>query len=297
MDIVLEETLMHFVCTIYMGERSRGASLTDVAFVSQNRIVAAHRCASKLYYIQLNDSGGYTILDELVLTIRDKPHPTEMMDVIGSTIYLTSYTEYMTIIDIRDEKLVVRSSTRLNYVDTPYHGIEIFGNFVYVTPSNKVTGDDRIVVWNIAKNKVEDRIELPNIGKIVRIKDVTHISEDRIVLIGIYKTGAGDMTAAGYKSNGFIGLYTGKFEELDRVEVESVHFDSITSKDGYFFATGADMEGGNIYVGSIVNDKLSPIVTHPTEDFPHGIAVYNDKLAYTSYKTSALYIRDIATYM
>jgi hypothetical protein len=297
MEINLQESLMHFECKIYMGNRSRGASLTDVAFVSQNRIVAAHRCAAKLYYIQINDDGGYTLLDELILTIHNKPHPTEMMDVVGSTIYMTSFTEYMSIVDIRENRFVLRSSTRMNYVGTPYHGIEVFRNFVYVTPSNKATGDDRIIIWNIEKNKIESRIELPNIGKSVRIKDITHVSEDRIVLLGAYKCEERDMMAAGYTSNGFIGLYTNDFVELDRVEFEGVHFDSVTSKDGTFFGTGADMEGGYIYVGTIDGNSLSPIVKHPAQDFPHGIAVYHDKLAYTSYSTSSLYITDIATYM
>jgi hypothetical protein len=295
MEIILQEPLTQYAAAIYLGNRKRHPSVTDVVFVSEHRIVVAHRYGCKLCYIQLNSPTEYTILDELLLTIRDKPHPTEMMDIVGSTIYLISFTPYMSIIDIRGDKLHVRTSIRVNNSLTPYHGIQAANNVVYITPANIFVGDDRIVVWDTEKNKIAKYIQSPNLTSDVRIKDITFVTEDRVVLFGVYK--GNDMLNAGHSSNGFIGLYTKDFVQLDRIEFENVHFDSVTSKDGTFFGTGADMEGGYIYVGTIGGDKLSPIVKHRVQDFPHGIAVYNDKLAYTSYKTSAVYITDIATFM
>ena len=297
MELIIEEPHNKFVLQIYLGKRFRYPSVTDVVFVSSDRIVVAHRYACKLYYIQFSDPcySHHRIVDELVLHVNGKQHQTEMMDISGNTIYLISYSEYLTIIDIVADTLCVRKTVLLNQTQSPYHGIQVYMNYVYITPSNKAAGDDRIIVWNTEHDNIAHKLTSPDIGPNIRIKDIAFLSDTRIILLGNYKT-INAMTNKGHTFNGFIGLYTHEFRELDIVPYSTTHFDSVTSKDGVFYATGSDLEGGYIYVGSTVDDKLSAIVKHPVQDFPHGITVYNDKLAYTSYATSAVYITDVASY-
>jgi hypothetical protein len=295
MEIILKEPVLPSDLPIYLGNRSRFPTVTDVVFVSENRIVVAHRNACKVYYIELEETKKYRILDEIVLYVNGRPHRTEMMDIRNSSIYLISYTEYLTIIDIIGDKLHIRQSIPLNKTHSPYHGIQVSGNNVYITPSNKRNGDDSIVVWNTITNRIQERIQSPDIGSTIRIKDITFIREDRIVLLGNYKVET-DMMTPGHIFHGFIGLYTLDFRKICHVEFDTTQFDSVTSKDGIYYATGADLEGGYIYKGGLINDELSPIQKYSVHDFPHGICIYGTKLAYTSYTTSAVYITELDEY-
>jgi hypothetical protein len=291
MEIILEEPLNRFATKIYNGTRYRYPSVTDVVFVTPDRIVATHRYACKLYYIQL-EGANYRILDELTLYVNGQMYQTEMMDIRDTTIYLISFSERLTIIDIVHDKLQVRQGMSLNSTNTQYHGIQVHKNLLYLTPSNKAVGDDSIIVWNTDTHAIVQRID---IGSNVRIKDITFLSDERIVLLGNYKTTT-NMTMHGHTFNGFIALYTRDFKQLDVVTYTTTHFDSVTSKDGIFYATGDDANDGYIYVGSADNDKLTPIKQHKVQDFPHGIAIHGNKLAYTSYATSGVYITDVVNF-
>lgn len=297
MEIVLKEPLPQNELPLYTGNRSRYPSVTDIVFVSHDRIVVAHRYACKLYYIELDETLPlkYRILDTIVLKINGHSHLTEMMDIHNSTIYLISYTEYVTIIDVIGDRLRVRKSMALNHVSTPYHGIQIFEDSVYITPSNKGVGDDTIIVLDALTTRIMKRLQLSNMASQIRIKDITFISKDRIVLLGNYKVKT-SMIMPGHIIHGFIGLYTKDFVKIHSVSFISTHFDSVTSKNGIFYATGSDLEGGYIYTGRIENDTIAAIKKHIVADFPHGISIYNTKLAYTSYATSAVYITDISNY-
>ena len=294
MEIILEEPLNRFATKLYNGTRFRYPSVTDVVFVTPDRIVAAHRYACKLYYIQLEEQ-NYRILDELTLYVNGQMYQTEMMDIRGTTIYLISFSERLTIVDIVHDKLHVRQGISLNSTNTPYHGIQVHKNLLYLTPSNNAVGDDSIIVWNTDTNAIVQRIQSPDVGSNVRIKDITFLSDERIVLLGNYKTTT-NMLMPGHTFTGFIGLYTRDFKQLDIVTYTNIHFDSVTSKDGIFYATGDDTKDGYIYVGSTDNDKLTPIKKHKVQGFPHGIAIHGDKLAYTSYTTSGVYITDVVNF-
>ena len=298
MEIVFAEPLPANEPLLYLGQRQRYPSVTDVVFVSSDRIVVAHRYACKLYYIELV-ADSHRILDEIVIYNGAKKQQTEMMDIRGSTLYLISYTDSLTLIDIVGDSLKVRSQTVLNKTRSPYHGIQVHGNKVYITPSNKAKGDDRIIVWNTETDRIDNRIQSPDLSANVRIKDITFLTEDRIVILGNYKT-ATPMTTPGHVFDGFIGLYTGDFRELHTIQYAATQFDSVVSKDGTFYATGSDLTSGYIYVGSLdptdQTDRRIRINKYPVQDFPHGISICANKLAYTSYTTSAVYIVDVSIF-
>ena len=68
MEFIFNETIPKFWTQGYFnfGNQKRIATVTDVKFISENKLIVAHRAAAKLYLIELIDN-NYIIKDTLLL--------------------------------------------------------------------------------------------------------------------------------------------------------------------------------------------------------------------------------------
>jgi hypothetical protein len=288
MDIIITEPLNRFATKLYQGQRWRYPSMTDVKFLDNEYIVAAHRYGCKVYILQ-KQTNAFVIVRTLTLTYNGSPYPTESFTIVNNTIYMISFTNVMTIIGIMpDYSLKQMSSIQLHSNDVTCHGIAYHDNCLYITPSKKTIGTEYIVSYNTLNGELK---QITSLGDDIRVKNLTFLPNDLVVVIVNYKTKT-TMMDIGHKFNGSIRLYTLDFKQLDSIEVPLTHFDDIVSKNNIFYATGADLEGGYIYKGIVEDNRFTSIYKHQTHDFPHGIDIKENTIAYTSYATSGIHFID-----
>jgi hypothetical protein len=292
MDIYIHEPITVYAEKIYQGSsHSRITSMTDVKWMSETRIIAAHRYAGKLYIIDIS-GGRYKIITTYTHTYKNKLYTTEMFDIDKERkkIYLICFTEMFFIFDILPtDTIVCVKSVQLNTANIPYHGIRLHMNHLFITPSYKNYGIEAIKKYNIHNNCITD-INLPD--KNIRIKHISILPDNTILLLICYKTDT-VMSMLTHYSSGCIRLYSPDFRTiLDTYDLPSIHLDSIVSQDYVFYATCRDLTRGFLLKGCICNQKIMEETRFACEDFPHGIDIFGSKIAYTSYTTSGVHIID-----
>ncbi len=265
--------------------------MTDVKWISDTRIIAAHRYAGKIYIIDIFGD-EYKIISTYTHTYKNKLYATEMFDIDKERqkIYLICFTEMFFILDILPtDTIVCVKSVQLNTANIPYHGIRLNMNHIFITPSYKNYGIEAIKKYDIHDNRVTD-INLPD--KNIRIKHITFLPDNTILLFICYKTDT-SMAMSTHCSSGCIRLYSPDFRTiLDTYELPSIHSDSIVSQNYVFYATCRDLSQGFLLKGCIRNQKIMEETRIACEDFPHGIDILGSKIAYTSYTTSGIHIID-----
>jgi hypothetical protein len=284
--ITIIETPNIYTQVLYLGERSRTTTLTDVKFITSTRILVGHRYAGKLYLIDIiGDS--YIIRHTLEVTRDGKRIQTEAFVVVGDTVYMIDYTEYLYCIKIKNNILQQIYNIKLNNTKTPYHGVFYHESHLYLTPSSRVhTNNEPVVKFDLNTHTI---LSFKAFSSTFRYKSLAILPNNNILLLLNYKAYTTYMTDKGHMTDSAIHLYSPSFELLDSKEIRDVHFDYITVANNYFYATGANKDGGFIYWGNISDRILSDVNLYPVEDFPHGITIHNDILAYTSYTTSTVY--------
>lgn len=148
MKIIFEEKNSQKLDKIYLKDKSRLPSVTDVKFINSNLIIVAHRYSYKLYLIKINfENKFYEILDTFLTIDEDKKiHFCESFEIKHNQItcnyelYLIFFSNYVWIfdIDLINNKFISKKLIKLNNGNT-YHGIKIYNNYLYLTPSNMLT--------------------------------------------------------------------------------------------------------------------------------------------------------------
>jgi hypothetical protein len=266
-------------------------------------IVIAHRYASKVYLIEIVNNTTYKIIDSIITKFNNITHLTESFQIHNTptnkkVIYLISYTEYLIIIDIEnDNKLKIMEVIKMNDTKTPYHGIKINKDYLYLTPSNKINNNnDNIIKFNLINKKYE-KMPLGDITHNYRMKDIIFITDEIVIIPIVYKQN-NTMINKNFNSDCSICLFSfPNLKLLDKIDFTNLHFDLGTSYENYFFITAHDEDGGNIYIGKIINNKIVMMDKKAVAGFPHSIDIYNNKIAYVSYSTSKAYIHYLSEFI
>jgi hypothetical protein len=287
MDIVIEEPLNNYAIKLYQEERWRYPSMTDVKFFRDNHIIAAHRYGCKVYMICV-DNNKHTVTHSIKISYNGKPYQTESFIVINNKIYMLSFSNVMTLIDILPDLTLKQRKHVVINIDKgyiPYHGIAFKDHTIYLTPSNKSIGTEHIITFDTITGRLTKQVSL---GENIRVKALTFLPNDVLVVVVNYKE-ITTMATKGHTFNGSIRVYSHNFTLLHSIEVPLTHFDGIVSDGNLFYATGADTRCGYIYKGSVVENKITSLEAFQVHDFPHGIDVKDNIIAYTSYATSGIH--------
>jgi hypothetical protein len=300
---IIENPKWHYTPILYYKTKSRTHTLTDISIVSKELIVVIHRFAGKVYLIKLeyDDTGKvnkYHLLDSIKIKYGNDEYQTEMLTRKDNRLYIITYTSYLVIVDIIDNKNL-KFIKELKLVEgTCYHGLEINNNNLYIVPAI-VEGPMHIIKMSLNPENINyqfEKIVTPefkmNNGN-YRIKDITFLSNGNIILPIILKNEKSGMLDYNHSDNGFIGLYNSNFKLLDKLLLKDIQMDSIIAdKNDNFYLTVQDSEGGFIYKGNIKCDRLENIKKIKVADFPHGIDINEEfnLLGYTSYGTSSAYL-------
>jgi len=289
---------------IYYKNRSRLPTMTDVNIVSENLIVGIHRICGKIYLIEIdNQLKNYNIIDTLKIVYGNNKIETEMLSRKDNHLYIITFTEYLLMVDIIDnKKLNFVKTIKLNTTGNQYHGIDIYDNNLYIVPA--VVANNPTHILKINTNNIENNIEKiitnefrDNTGK-YRIKDISFFEDGKMIILIMINNGKTNMTINNHVDNGFIGLYDNNFNQLDVYLFSEVHLDSVAIIGNDFYVPLVENKGSFIYKCSINNNKINKnIKKYKIVDFPHGIDIYKSKnktiLGYTSYQSSSIYLIDL----
>ena len=283
----------------YLKDKKRVATLTDVKFVSDDLLVAAHRAAAKAYLIQYRD-GAFTLLDELRLNTargclnprkRFSPkrffHP-DLMSVSGNLIYMTEYTWRCCVIEIRNNKL--RYKKTIGFKNPTLHGcyadseMILFGSCSNgkICTYNPKTGNKKPIATGL-----DDGLRIKTIGK----------EQPNYLLLGTDKI-TGSTAERGAMAETSISLHRTEghtFTLLDTFDLPNTQIDGHAYSDGlhYFSIQDAEADTGHLAVFKVENDRLQLVKKIPCHLFPHGLDIRHGKLVYTSYTRSSISVIDL----
>ncbi len=285
---------------IYLGNISRFPSVTDIKFLNKNLIVVAHRFACKLYLMEINyEKNTYTIIDTFITKDVNGYHCCESFEIKNNKLYLIFFSNVLWIFDIFHNKFILHKKLFLKNNNT-YHGIKIYNDFLYLTPSNMLINNsfqDNILKINIHSHSIE-MLPLGNIENNYRIKDIAFINDNYIILIILYKTNIA-LKIKNQFIHGMIALFSyPTLQLLDKIDYKQIHFDRIIYRNNYFYITGQNETSGIIYKGcvDINNQKILNIKEINVFDFPHGLDIYDGLFAYTSYGNESLIIDNLENF-
>ena len=315
MKIIFNEKNNQKLDKIYLKDKSRLPSVTDVRFINRELIVIAHRYACKLYLIKIDfENEFYEILDTyLTIDENKKVHFCESFEIKYNEIsknyelYLIFFSNYIWIFDINmsNYKFISKKLIKLNNGNR-YHGIKIYNNDLYLTPSNMLTYNklNNVLKLNLENYNddplllVEDYLSLGDIKDNYRLKDISFVNNDYVLLIINYKTNIKLATKNQVTKGAFVLFTFPLFQLLDKIEFNHIHFDKSIIYNNFFFVTGQDEESGKIYKGTfdLNHKKIILLETFIVDDFPHGLDTYQDLFAYTSYGSDSVNIDFLEKY-
>ncbi len=309
MKIIFNEKNDKNMAPIYLYDKGRIPSVTDIKFINRNLIIVAHRYAYKLYLISIdNEKDTYQILDTYSTIDKNKKvHFCESFEIIynqSKDLYqlcMIFFSNLLWIFDvnIKNYKFIFKKSILLNNQNT-YHGIKIYNHHLYLSPSNTYTSNksNNVLEINLV-NYHQKYLPLGSIQDNYRLKDICFINDNMILLLIIYKTNIGTVVK-NQITNGAFGLFSfPEFKLVDKIEFNHIHFDRVISdKNNNFYVTTQDENSGKIYKGAVdlLNKKIILLNHYIVDDFPHGLDIYEDLFAYTSYDTNSVNIEYLEKY-
>ena len=318
-QIVYKEPPSLMMLPVYLGNRQRYPSVTDLLLLAPYLYLVAHRYGAKLYITEVDPvTHQHRTLFQEKAVYHGITHYVESMEIYQNKVYVIAYSEYMLIYQYkpstsssRGPRLQLERVCQMGPSSIRYHGMKVYQDHIYLTPSmgEATEGPTEILKYNPITEMVE-KLQSPDIHRNYRIKDMIFLGDDRILLIVNYKIQK-RMTQRGAIFNGFFGLYEEKtLQILDRVEYEHVHFDRgvYDPHAKIFYVTGGDARGGYLWRGQIEDrdqdqdqdqdqdpskNKIRMLEPMEVADFPHGIRVEKEedrtKLMYTAYGTDSIY--------
>jgi len=267
------------------GTQKRIATVTDVKFISDNKLIVAHRAAAKLYLVQINNN-TYEIIDSIVLQINNSYFHPDSITIQNNRIYMTAYTNLSCIVDIIDNKLNIVKIIKIHeYVN--YHGCFVTNNLIYFGGVKDKDNNSPLTIYNYDTNQSVN-IKL-NYDR--RIKTINIINNNILLCLDGKNS---DITLFDSWIM-YFKLQNNKLLLLDSIHIKNSQIDGSVIYNNHFFAVlhSEIYKCGYIYIGSINDTNITFIKKVQCNDFPHGIDIYNNKLAYTSYTNSSVMVHSL----
>jgi hypothetical protein len=283
-----------------IGSRGRFDTISDCEFLDNSRIVCADRQMAQLYLIEFDCSNNtHTVLDSVTGICDGVPQHFDLISLYQtgsiSTIYSSMYTNKLFSCNVIDNKFC-NLQAKLVKEKEAYHGVFAYdASSVYVT--NMKT--PAITEFNTVTNEARTFV----CAEGGRMKDVVSLNPEYLLAISSSNgpiDGAvdadGAVTPVGPSYNSKLLIYKrDTFELVNSHFLGGSHVDSCIYRAPFCYVTYTDMSGQGFILRSKISEgyNFTEITFIPCAGFPHGLATYGDKFAYTSYEETALYIHTI----
>jgi hypothetical protein len=281
-----------------VGSRGRYDTVSDCEFLDDNTIVCCDRQMAKLYLLSINFVGKtMTILDSKEFVVDGVPAHTELLCLQGAMLHTISYTDKLFTCDIVDNKFTnFRAKTVTS--GEAYHGVCSGGSpsTVYVTNMKSNT----ITHYNTATGS--KRVMGCDGG--VRMKDAALVGEDHILVLSsdrgpinttLRPDGSITPTNPLYDSHAL--LYNRRTGARVATHLfKGIQVDGCVFYKNRCWVTCTDGEGRGFLWNALITDEYAFADERVVEcaGFPHGLAIRNNVLAYTSYADSSLTLHRIS---
>jgi hypothetical protein len=294
LEIKIEEPLKGPLSKpIFFGKKTRIPSHTDVAFLSKNRYVIAHRFAGKLFLVEKNGN-SFQILDSYKIKFNGKYEFPDLIHAYKNRIYIVNFNNILHIVDVKHDKLVYNKSFVL-HPTYGYHGVYAFSNKVYLASTTKKDENPFVITeYDVERSMC---LHYPVIGNEHRMKDISFINQTSCIIITSYNdrdVGLGKEKEVYDGEILYCQFQNSSFHILDKINFSCCHFDSVITKENLVYITATFEETGSyILMAEIKENKITNLQKYPCEAFPHGIDVFEDQIGYSCYGTSSTYIKQL----
>jgi hypothetical protein len=276
-----------------LGKKKRIATVSDIKFFTDTKLIIAHRAAAKLYLAEYSIDNKLNVLSTLELNFNNYFFHPDLFDIYDNKIYLTDYTNIICIVEIKNDALFyVKSIVLHEYVK--YHGIYCNKEIVFVGGVRNKDKNTILTVYNSSNDEIK-HIKT-NLDR--RIKSISSYGKDKLILcvdfFADYKNNLVDSSIMLYS------LENDKLLLLDFLNLNNYQLDGMAFNNNHFFVTAnsIDDECSYIIVGNVDKQKkLNLIKKVHCHDFPHGIDIRNNLLAYTSYAKSSVTFQLLSNYI
>lgn len=290
-----------------IGNAGRYDTISDCEFLDDTHIVCVDRQEAKLYLIQFDLSGStYTILDSQTAICKGEPQHLEIISIrrpetagTPAILYSISYTNVLFSCQIKNNKFS-NFQTQIINNDDAYHGVQaaVGTNQVYVTNMIRPTISE-INTKTGAKRTI-------TCGAGTRMKDVAILDDDHLIAISSDRgpisgkqNKDGTVTPQNPPYDSHVLIYNRRTggEPIAKHVLPATQIDGCIYHAPYCYVTCTDVRGtGYIFRSKIDGYNFTEVTHIPCAGFPHGLAIYGDKFAYTSYTESALFIEPLARF-
>jgi hypothetical protein len=263
---------------VTIGNRKRYSTATAVAWINDNKLVAAAFNSRKVYLIELTEDGGSRILD-----VVKAPYNPDLMDYKDGVIVTSDYPfsdphGHSSVFDLIDDKLVYRKS--VTFPNTKSHGCEIVDDNTVIITSNSDFNKGCLFV-DINKGVVKH-----NLTNMDHYPKDAYIKDDRLLVVCAKSLPQiGQTTVIGESV-----LYLFDVATLTRLDEVRFHgqTDSLTMDGDDILIT---IQGDDTVAHcTLVDDKLKYIGRIGGFNFPHGIDALNGRIAITNYGDNTIRI-------
>lgn len=281
-----------------VGSQGRYDTVSDCEFLDDTHIICCDRQMARLYLIRIDyDTERMTVVDTKEFVVGGIPVHTELLCLQGSTLHTISYTDKLFSCDIVGNRFRNLRATTVTAGDA-YHGVCSAGspNTVYVTNMRSNTITRYNTITRIKSTMVCE-------GG-VRMKDAALVGENHILVLSsdrgpINTTRRPDGTISPtnplYDSHALLyNRYTGA--RVATHLFKNIQVDGCVFYKNRCWVTCTDQDGkGTLWSAAVTDDfRFVDERIIPCADFPHGLAIRNNILAYTSYGDSSLTLHHIS---
>lgn len=281
-----------------IGSAGRYDTITDCAFLDDTHIVCADRQMAKLYIIRFDlTTQTHTILDSKECIVNGRPQHFELISIKDNIVYGVIFEGTLFMCKIQDNAFCNFESVSIDPKAT-YHGLSTTDHTsVYVTNTQLPT----ITEFNIPTRTKRSSYTIPQ-GK--RIKDIAVIDKDHLLVLSSdgapsnakHPTKDVPLSRHCKSYNSHVLIYNkATLKTIKSYALINTHVDSCVYLHAHCFVTCTPSTGESYIFHAKLDSQYN--FTDPTNipcaPFPHGISIYNDILAYSSYGESAIYIHTI----
>ncbi len=280
---------------IFFGKESRIPSHTDVKFISKNRLVIANRFASKLYLVDIRNH-KFSIIDTLLIKYNGKLDYPDLIDFYNNKIYIVNFNSVLHIVEIKHDVLRFQKSVVLD-TNFNYHGLHVFENKLYAVTTVSHNNSPYVITEYDLTTEKKRNIQIQ--GNNHRMKDIMFVNKDFAIICTNFndrEIGLGKQKEI-YDAEILLCSFDGNvFKVLDSKTFEGCHIDSIMIYKDTFYSTATfDTCGSFVLKGSIQETKLCEIQKIKCPAFPHGLDIYEDKIALSCYGTHSTLIYPLSS--
>ena len=277
----------------FFGEQKRVATVTDVKFLSEHRLVVAHRAAAKVYLVDVSE-GHARIVHSVRLKYFDRLrrryfHP-DLMALDGDTLYLTAYSDSFATARVLGDRLKL---LRVQTVEgDQYHGCAV--------------QDDEVLLGGVSANQIQRASTHGGSRAPLKVGTSEPVRIKMIGVAGEHYYLSLDRQVGSSREPGCIGdawfskfrVEDGRLVEVDSVFFERCQVDGAVSGHGLHFVSLHDATEECGYVVTMRDEgRLEVVRKTRCEDFPHGLDIHEQTIAYCSYATSSVYLRPLAEFL